>query len=102
MERLRQALVGLEDYDLLGPFAVVECLQRLEQIAQAAGAAELSWEELQAVATQVMDHHWASDGLPEAFLAPRRAEVLLRLDTMLEKIQAQRRENRIYTWRSYG
>lgn len=102
MEGLRQALIGLEDYDLLGPLAVVECLQRLEQIAQAAAAADLSWESLQVAASQVMDQHWSADGLPEALLAPRRAEVLLRLDTMLEKIQAQRREEPCFSWRSRG
>lgn len=88
---LQQELMGLETYDLLGPFAVVEALQCLERIVQAAVDADLSWQELEGVAQQVMHQSWGTDGLPEVYLAPRRAEVLLRLDTIFEQLQVHRR-----------
>lgn len=78
------ALQGLETYDVLGPFAVVEALTRLQRIACAAHALGLSYEELWHAAQQVMDAHWVEDGLPAPFLDKLRAEVLLRLGTMLE------------------
>ena len=90
MDELVDAFEGLATYDLLGPFSVVEALQRLERIACAAAAMELSWEDMQCLAQEIMATRWENDGLPDALLAPRRAEVLLRLDVMLEQIQRQR------------
>lgn len=91
MDALQRALIGLENYDLLGPENTVEALQRLEHIAQAAVVAEIRNEDLRVLAQWVMEEHWGVDGLPDSFLAPRRAEVLLRLDTMFDQLQAQRR-----------
>lgn len=88
---LQKALTGLEKYDLLGPFAVVEALSRLERIARAAAGADLTSDELRAVAGQVMDAHWVTDGLSGSVTERRRAEVLLRLDTMLDQLQWERR-----------
>ena len=90
MEEFQQALSELEQYHLLSPSAVVESLQCLERIAYAAIAAELSWQGLQVLAQWIMDEHWMTAGLPEDYLSLRRAEVLLRLDTMFEGIQVCR------------
>lgn len=87
---VEDALKGLDGYDLLGPFAVVEALTRLERIAWAAFVTALTREELEVAARAAMAQFWVEDGLPPPFLKQRRAEVLLRLDTMLEQFQRVR------------
>ena len=87
---LQKALTGLEQYDLLSPFAIVEALSRLERIARAAAGADVTSDELRALARQVMDAHWVADGYSVTLMERRRAEVLLRLDTMLDQLQWER------------
>ena len=88
--RVVEALKGLESYDVLGPCAVIEALTRLERIAWAALVTGLTRGELEVAAREAMAHFWVKDGLPPPFLDHRRAEVLLRLDTMLEQLQRAR------------
>lgn len=97
MERVQQALTELEQYHLLGPGEVVEALQCLERVARSAVDAELSWPALEMLALWIMDEHWLTQGLPRDYLAVRRAEVLLRLSTMFELLQARRWEEQIST-----
>jgi hypothetical protein len=88
-----EALAELQDYEVFGSFAVVEGLVRLERIAKAALAAHVTSDELRAAAQRVMDRHWSNTGSSPAFLERRRAEVLLRLDTMLDHLEWEEQRN---------
>ncbi|KQR37709.1 hypothetical protein [Deinococcus sp. Leaf326] len=88
-----EALTELQDYEVFGSFAVVEGLVRLERIAKAALAAHVTSDELRAAARHVMDRYWNDTGSSPAFLERRRAEVLLRLDTMLDHLEWEEQRN---------
>ena len=61
------------------------------------GTWSVSIDRPKLLARWIMDEHWLTQGLPRDYLAVRRAEVLLRLSTMFELLQARRWEEQTST-----